>query len=188
MGGRMSPFFDTSDHGEGPDAATLWVAATHAQDAWEHATRLVVKSPLKRCGKSRLLDLVEHLAHNVLVTGNISPAALARSVTATDPPTLVCDEMDAVFIKRGGERSEAAEILRGLINSGHQRGRPYTRWDVTTRQLEQCPTFAMAALAGIGDLPDTIEDRGVIVTMRRRARGEQVTPLRRRRDVPALLD
>ncbi len=29
----------------------LWIAATHAQKAWEHATRLVVKSPEKQCGK-----------------------------------------------------------------------------------------------------------------------------------------
>jgi hypothetical protein len=45
----------------------------------------------------------------------------------------------------------------------------------------------MAALAGIGDLPDTIEDRAVVVTMRRRAPGEQVSPLRRR-DLPALIE
>jgi hypothetical protein len=45
----------------------------------------------------------------------------------------------------------------------------------------------MAALAGIGDLPDTIEDRAVIVTMRRRAPGEQVSSFRRRRDLPALV-
>ena len=30
------------------DAIACWIAATHAQLAWEHATRLIVKSPLKR--------------------------------------------------------------------------------------------------------------------------------------------
>ena len=34
-------------------AFTLWIAATHAQGAWEHATRFVIKSPIKRCGKTR---------------------------------------------------------------------------------------------------------------------------------------
>jgi hypothetical protein len=169
-------------------AVALWIAASHAQDAWEHATRLVVKSPLKRCGKSRLLDMIEHLAHNVLVAANLSAAALARSVTDHDPPTLVVDEQDAVFAKRHGERSESAETLRGLINAGHQRGRPYVRWDVTTRAPERCPTFAMAAIAAIGDLPDTIEDRAVIVPMRRRAPGERVTPFRRRRHAAELLE
>ncbi|MCU1670615.1 MAG: hypothetical protein JWP40_3542, partial [Blastococcus sp.] len=42
---------------EAGDAVTLWIAATHAQPAWQHATRLVITAPEKRCGKSRLLDV-----------------------------------------------------------------------------------------------------------------------------------
>jgi hypothetical protein len=48
------------------------------------------------------------------------------------------------------------------------------------------PTFAMAAIAGIGDLPDTIMDRAVVVRMRRRAPGERVAAFRTSRDTPAL--
>ena len=44
----------------------------------------------------------------------------------------------------------------------------------------------MAALAGIGDMPDTIEDRAVVIGMRRRAPDETVQPYRARRDGPAL--
>jgi hypothetical protein len=165
---------------------TLWVAATHAQLAWEHATRLVAKSPVKRCGKSRLLDLLAELCHNPLATVNISVAALVRSIGEDDPPTVLMDEADTVFARRRGERAEAAEDLRGILNAGHQRGRPYVRWDASARGTERCPTFAMAAVAGIGDLPDTIEDRAVVLTMRRRAPGEKVASFRRRRDVPAL--
>jgi hypothetical protein len=46
----------------------------------------------------------------------------------------------------------------------------------------------MAALAGIGAMPDTIEDRAVEIRMRRRAPGEKVAPFRYRRDRPALTD
>ena len=46
----------------------------------------------------------------------------------------------------------------------------------------------MAALAGIGNMPDTIEDRAVIIGMRRRAPDETVQPYRTRRDGPALAD
>ena len=168
-------------------AVTLWVAASHAQPAWEHATRLAIKTPVKRCGKSRLLDLAEALCHQPLPTVNVSVAALVRSINEDDPPTLLLDEADTIFGKRRGERAEAAEDLRGILNAGHKRGGKYLRWDQARRQPEQCPTFAMAALAGIGDLPDTIEDRAVIVTMRRRAPGEQVSSFRRRRDLPALV-
>ena len=40
--------------------------------------------------------------------------------------------------------------------------------------------FCPVALAGIGTLPDTITDRAIVVTMRRRASGETVEKLRRR--------
>jgi Protein of unknown function (DUF3631) len=46
----------------------------------------------------------------------------------------------------------------------------------------------MAMLASIGDLPDTIMDRAVVIRMRRRAPGEQVDPYRTRRDAPPLHD
>jgi hypothetical protein len=52
------------------DAVTLWTAATHAQPAWEHAPRLAVVSPLKRCGKSRLPDVVAETCHAPLITIN----------------------------------------------------------------------------------------------------------------------
>jgi hypothetical protein len=171
---------------EHADAVTLYVAATHAQPAWEHATRLVIKSPLKQCGKTRLQDTIGGLAHKVLKTVNISSAALVRSIDEHDPPTLLLDEQDAVFATRKGERSEKAEDLRGILNSGHSRGWPYVRWDVATRSRQECPTFAMAVLSGIGDFPDTIEDRAVIIPMRRRAPGEQIQQWRGKRVVPVL--
>ena len=52
--------------------------------------------------------------------------------------------------------------------------------------MEKIQTFAMAALAGIGAMPDTIEDRAAVIRMRRRAPGEQVQPYRVRRDGPEL--
>ena len=165
------------------DAVALWVMATHAQPSWEHATRLAVISPEKRCGKSRLLDIIEALARNPLMTVNISSAALVRCITEDDPPTLLLDEADTVLRGRAADQNED---LRGILNGGYQRGRAYRRWDATARRMETCPTFAMAALASIGDLPDTIMDRSVVVRMRRRAPGETLTPFRTRRDVPPL--
>ncbi|MGH8867920.1 MAG: DUF3631 domain-containing protein [Actinomycetes bacterium] len=163
-------------------AVTLWIAATHAQSAWEHATRLALISPEKRCGKSRLLDIILALVHCALITVNISPAALVRSI-GDDPPTLLVDEADTLF---GGRAADNHEDLRGILNAGHQRNRPYIRWDATSRTTEACATFAMAALAAIHDLPDTVMDRAVVVRMRRRAPHETIRPFRVRRDTPSL--
>lgn len=169
---------------EAADAVVLWTAATHAQGAWQHATRLHLSSPVKRCGKSRLLDIICATSHRPIITVNISPAALVRLI-GDDPPTLLIDEIDTVF---GKKASENHEDLRGILNAGHQRNRPYLRCVGVgaNQQVQAFPSFAMAALAGIGSLPDTIEDRSVIIRMRRRAPGETVAPFRIRTDVPAL--
>ncbi len=168
---------------EAADATTLWVAATHAQPAWEHAPRLAVVSPLKRCGKSRLVDVVAETCHTPLITINATIAAVVRSI-GQDPPTLLVDEADTLWGTR--KQADSNEDLRGLLNAGHQRNRPMLRWDITTRSLDALDTFAMAMLASIGDLPDTIMDRAVVIRMRRRAPGEQVDPYRTRRDAPPL--
>jgi hypothetical protein len=164
------------------DAVVLWIAATHAQPAWAHAPRMVIRGPQKRCGKSRLLDVVEATCREPFISVNASSAAVYRSIS-NDPPTMLVDEADTIF----GPKADGNEDLRGLLNAGHQRNRPAKRYDAAANRVESIPTFAMAALAGIGAMPDTIEDRAVIVRMRRRAPGETVDPYRYRRDRPGLL-
>lgn len=48
--------------------------------------------------------------------------------------------------------------MRGLLNAGHQRNRPLIRYNAAVGYVEKLETFSMAALAGIGAMPDTIED------------------------------
>jgi hypothetical protein len=167
------------------DAVTLWVAATHLQPAWQHAPRLAVVGPAKRCGKSRLLDVLTETVHEPMLTINTTPAAIFRSIT-DEPPTLLVDEADTLF--GTPKMAEKNEEMRGLLNAGHQRNRYVTRVVGSDHTPHKFATFAMAALAGIGDLPDTIMDRSVVIRMRRRAEGESVKPFRSRRDTPALHD
>jgi hypothetical protein len=162
---------------------TLWIAATHALPAFSHAPRLVIRSPEKRCGKSRLLDVVGETCHRPLITVNATAPAIFRSLEGI-PPTLLVDEADAIFGTR--RAAEQHEDLRSLLNAGHQRERPTLRCVGGNNTPTEFPTFAMAALAAIGDLPDTIVDRAIVVTMRRRRADEHVAQFRTRRDGPAL--
>lgn len=156
-------------------AVTLWIAATHLQTAWQHAPRLAVVGPAKRCGKSRLLDVITESVHDPLITVNASAAAVFRSITDT-PPTLLVDEADTLF---GSVKvAEKNEEMRGLLNAGHQRNRPTLRVSGPNHEVAKFPTFVMAALAGIGDLPDTIMDRSIVIRMRRRRPGEKVAEFR----------
>ncbi|UFQ16231.1 MULTISPECIES: DUF3631 domain-containing protein [Streptomyces] len=162
-------------------AVTLWVAASHIQPALQHAPRLAVVGPTKGCGKSRVLDVLHETVHQPMMTVNTSPAVVFR-VIGKNPPTLLVDEADTIFGPKAGEK----EDLRGLLNAGHQRNRPAWRISGPEHKPTAFPTFAMAALAGIGDLPDTIMDRAVVIRMQKRKPGERITPFRSRYSVPEL--
>jgi hypothetical protein len=161
-------------------AVTLWIAATHAAPALYHFPRLVIRSPEKRCGKTRLLDIVSALCRLPVPTANISSAVLYRVMGGKDPRTLLIDEADVIWGTK--KAAEANDDLRGLVNSGFERERPTLRYNAATREVEELETFGFVALAGIGSLPDTITDRAVNAVMRRRAAGEKVYPYRSRRD------
>ncbi|MGA5270301.1 DUF3631 domain-containing protein [Streptomyces lydicamycinicus] len=163
-------------------AVTLWVAATHIQTALQHAPRLAVMSPTKGCGKSRVLDVLHETVHQPMMTVNTSPAVIFR-VIGKNPPTLLVDEADTIF---GPKASGASEVLRGLLNAGHQRNRPAWRISGPEHKPTPFPTFAMAAIAGIGNLPDTITDRAVVLRMQKRKPGEKVAPFRSRYATPEL--
>lgn len=161
-------------------AVTLWIVATHGASVLYHFPRLAIRSPEKRCGKTRLLDIISALCRRPLPTANISSAVLYRVMGGTDPRTLIIDEADTIWGTK--KQAEANEDLRGLVNAGFERGRPTLRYNAASRKVEELETFGFVALAGIGALPDTITDRSVNIVMRRRMAGETVQPYRSKRD------
>lgn len=165
----------------------LWIVYTHMTDAFEYAPRLVARSAEKRSGKSRLLEVVDALVHAPLRAVNATVSYIFRSLDRDGmPPTLLLDEADTIFGTK--VKAEQNEDLRGLLNAGFQRGLTFGRTVGPNHTPTEFATFAPAALAGIGQMPDTIEDRAVVVVMRRRKPSEQVAPYRTRRDRPALED
>jgi hypothetical protein len=112
-------------------------------------------------------------------TLNATPAYLFRKVG--DPeglPTILYDEIDTIF----GPKAKEHEDVRALINAGHRRGATAGRCVVRGKEVfpEDWPSFCAVALAGLGQLPDTILSRSVVIKMRRRAPGEAVRPYRER--------
>jgi hypothetical protein len=168
-------------------AVALWILATHAFPAFEHATRLAIHSAVKRCGKSRLLEVIEALVHAPVPTTNISVPALFRMIDAGGdrPPTLILDEADRLF---GSEKKdEDNRELIALLNNGFRAGRPTWRCVGPMQVPTAFSNYAMAVIAGIGRKPDTVEDRAVNITMRRRLPGEEVEKFRLRTNRPELL-
>jgi hypothetical protein len=85
-------------------------------------------------------------------------------------PTLLIDEADT-FLKENDE-------LRGILNAGHRKGGQVTRTVGDDYEPRQFSTWTPAAVAMIGRLPDTLEDRSVIVSLRRRKSSEHVKQFR----------
>lgn len=167
-------------------AVTLWAAHAHALDAFESTPRLASLSAEKGSGKTRTLEVLEELVPNAMHAVNCTAAALFRAVS-TSRSTVLFDECDTYF---GPRVAQHHEELRGLINAGHRRGAVAYRCvgEGAKQEVKAFPAFAAVALAGIGDLPDTILDRAVVIRMRRRAPNERVEPFRHRRAAPALHD
>lgn len=123
--------------------------------------------------------MLELLTPRPLHAVNATPAALFRAVSDdAGPPTILFDEVDTVF----GPKAKDNEDIRGMLNSGHRRGATALRCVVRgkTVEVEEFPSFCAVALAGLGDMPDTIMSRSVIVRMRRRSPSEHVEPFRHR--------
>lgn len=159
-------------------AVSLWIAHTHALAAFETTPYLAITSATKRSGKSRLLEVLALLVARPLRTAGVTEAALFRSIEDRRP-TLLMDEVDAVFGPKAGSNHED---LRALLNAGFQLGTPVLRCvgDGSKQKVTEFAVFCPKALAGIGRLPDTIADRAIPIRLKRRAPGEMVARFRRR--------
>ncbi len=133
--------------------------------------RLAPLSPEPESGKTRVLEILELLTPNSMLILSPSPAAIFRKL-AQEQNTLLIDEVDGIFTKRG--KDDQNEDLRGLLNSGYRRGATIPRCVGPKHEVQDFAVFAATALAGIGDLPDTVMTRSIVIPMRRRSAAEKI--------------
>jgi len=153
-------------------AVALWVMHAHALECADHSPRLHVASPAKRCGKSTLLKVIKQLVPKPISTENITTAALFRIIELAQP-TLLIDEAD-IFLKDN-------EDMRALLNAGHDRGGQVIRTVGDDFEPRAFSVWGPVIIAGIGQIPDTLEDRSITIALRRRKSDEQIERLRNRR-------
>jgi hypothetical protein len=157
-------------------AIALFVVHTHAIDAADTTPYIAATSAEKRSGKTRLLEVLELVVRKPLPTANISDAALFRTV-AEFRPTLLFDEVDAIF----GAKARDREDLRGMLNAGYRRGASvYRMGGGNNTELQKFPVFCCKVFAGIGRLPDTVADRSIPIRLERRTSDERIERFRRR--------
>jgi len=165
---------------EQPIVIALWIVHTWTIKAFDYTPYLNVFAAAKRSGKSRLLEVLDLVCRNPRLTSGGSSAALIRTINEANPPTILLDEIDAIYAKKNdGE----AESTRQFLNAGFRRGAKFLRCVGQGAALEpkEFAAFSAKAFAGIGrSLPDTVLDRNIPIELQRQLREEKAERLRRR--------
>jgi hypothetical protein len=143
----------------------MWVIFTHVFTVARVAPILALLSPVRRCGKTTVIQILASLVSRPYPCSNVTAAVLFRTVDLWQP-TMLLDEVDTYL-------TNSDHALTGIINSGHtpatafvtriEKGKP-------VRFNTHCPKM----LAAIGRIPETISDRSVTIRARRKRPDEHV--------------
>jgi hypothetical protein len=160
----------------------LWVLHAHCFHVFEFSPYCLVTSPEKRCGKSRLMEVMQLLVPRAWGTSHATSAVLVRKINRMKP-TLFMDELDALL---NGPK-EYVESVRGILDEGDRRnGNPVSlcvrkgnQW-VDADFRVYCPKV----LAGIGSTLETWADRGFQLRLERKPKGSNVERFRYRKAAP----
>jgi hypothetical protein len=161
-----------------------WVLHSHAFESSDSTPYMGIVSPVKRCGKSRLEEVLQLVARRAWkIDGAPSEATLFRKIEA-EAPALLLDEADALW----GGGDVRTEPLRAIFNSGNRRGATVPRCvgEGKNQEVLDFSVYCPKVLSGIktSRWPDTVLDRCFLIPLRRRARGEQIERLRIRKVGP----
>jgi putative DNA primase/helicase len=148
------------------EAISLWVLLTYCHKAFNVLPLLGITSPTKRCGKTTLIEILQGLTNKRLAASSLTPAAAFRTIEKYSP-TLLIDEADT-FLKHNDE-------LRGIFNSGHTRGTAHViRTEGDNHEPVKFSTWGPKAIGMIGTLPETLEDRSIVIQLARKMPGEKI--------------
>ena len=159
------------------ETMALWVLFTYVHDAGQISPYLAFQSPEKRCGKTLTLDIMDMLVLRPLNSSNATPAAIFRTIEAYRP-TLLLDEVETFIKDRNSD-------LTGILNAGHRKSKAAILRTVgDNHEPRSFSVWAAKAFALIGKLPATLQDRSLVIRMKRRARDELVERFRHDRMEP----
>src|SRR6516164_1901850 len=122
-------------------AVALWILHAHVFDRFSTTPRLALSSPVRGCGKTTVLTLIELLVPEGNRTDSVSAAAIYHQLERRPRTVLLVDEADGLNLLR-------SHALRSVFNSGHRGGGAVSRF--VGGWSRRYPTFAPLAIAAIG--------------------------------------
>jgi len=159
----------------------LWVAHTMMFPEFEHTSRLVITAPMKACGKTVLLNVIDAMTNHSIPIGKITPGAFVR-LSGRGDLTFCMDEADMLFGKHGGNTDMIV-----ALNNGWEKGGNFIKCTGDHHEPTVFPTHAAVALAGISlnlKLPDTTLDRSMVLRMERARTGQLQQRFRQKVHLP----
>jgi putative DNA primase/helicase len=154
-------------------AVALWAAFSHGLDRFWFNPRLAICSPVKRCGKTTLIEILNGLVARAKSTSGVTPAVVFRMIDLWKPTYLI-DEADGYLPQN--------EELRAVLNSGHTRTGASVDRSVKNTDGDWKPgsfsTWCPLVVAGIGRLPTTLDDRSIKIRMQRKPRSVKLVRFR----------
>lgn len=155
----------------------LWAIHTHCYQLFDALPYLCITGYTKRCGKTRLLDLLT----SPMLGGGLCAGGQTFSASSPGSMMRVLDQA----IKQAEAENRYSGIVAGIdeaedlnledhparefLNKGYRKGQTIQK---TIGKVIEFQTFCPKAFALIGDLYDTLRDRCMIVVMRRRTANE----------------
>jgi uncharacterized protein DUF3631 len=158
---------------EAAHAAALWAAHSHALNLSWFNPRLAICSPVKRCGKTTLVEILAGLVARAKPSSGVTPSVVFRVIDKYCPTYLI-DEADGFL--------PSNEELRSVLNSGHTRTSAMIDRNVKDQDGNWQPasftTWCPLVVAGIGRLPGTLDDRSIKIRLQRKPRAVKLARFR----------
>jgi hypothetical protein len=148
----------------------LWALATHIFEMFHAFGYVALQSPVRGCGKTRVLEVLEYVCARPWRVHSITPAVIFRKIGGSKP-TLLLDEIEILDSK---QKSENTLAVIAILNAGYRAGAVVARCAGKDHKIAEFPVYCPKAFACIGGMPDTISDRCIVVRMQKALPAQKV--------------
>jgi hypothetical protein len=149
-------------------ALSLYTVLSYLWECFDYCPYLTVMSPTKRCGKTTLVQILAWLCRRAMFMVDPTGPATFR-IIEDGGPTLICDEAENYVANKG---------LRLLLNAGFKKGLVIPR--CVGARVVRLAVFGPKIFCIIGEPPESLLDRSIVIAMRRAKAGEVKEELRER--------
>lgn len=144
-----------------------WIIHTYFMDCMYTTPRLLIRSAIPGCGKTRALELLHALCNNAIFTSDATGSPVMRTLAAARADgkyvTYLLDEAEtyATTVARAGT------YVENLLRSGYKKGGKFHRSAKVKESYmpEELDIFGPVAIGMIGEMPSTIKQRSIDIEM-----------------------